>query len=410
MLLVTLGGVRADHTSAYLYIRPTTSWPTDGAQRALGRALALDDLADDGVRFARAWAPAESSLSSLKALFTGRSTPFGEILMGLPEHYFTLAERFREASFDTAGFVSGQDLAAATPQGFDVFVHRPTDAEALRSAVGWLLERDFGDGRALFLWIHLDGPTPPWEPGSVPPATGTESGSLDYVRLHVDLEFEAQLETIDCATLFGEGRGRPVDLYDGEVAEMASRLRSFLLAYQTLGQTSALWDDTALVVAGLGGVELGLHRWASSLHSSSVRVPLIFHHPGSVPRARVLAELVELTDVAPTLLDWLGLEPAPAAPGEREGRSLVPLLTGRGARSFPTRPAATVGAGGEQSGSLRDERWTLVWRKPRSGLEQVRLYDRGRDPLELLDVAEHHRDRARRMRNELVRILTRVEP
>jgi arylsulfatase A-like enzyme len=170
-----------------------------------------------------------------------------------------------------------------------------------------------------------------------------------------------------------------------------------------------VWDDTALVVAGTGGVELGEHRWAGPLHSSSARVPLIFHHPGSVPGTRVLDDVVELTDVAPTLLDWLGLEPAPSGTRGRQGRSLVPLLTNTGAAALPSRPAAMVGAAGEQSGSLRDGRWTLVWRKPRSGEEEVRLYDRGRDPLELLDVRAHHPDRARRMRNELLRILTEVD-
>ena len=410
MVLVTLGGVRADHTSAFMYHRPTTAWPVDGAQRALGRALALDDLADEGVRLASAWSPAASPLSALKALFTGRGTPFGEILTGLPEHQFTLAERFRQAGFETVAFVTGGDLAAAVPQGFDVFVHRATDFDALRWAVRWLVERDFGDGRPLFLWIHLDGPTPPFDPGLTPPAPGPETGSLDCVRLFLDPDFAAGLGAVDFATRFGAGLRRPVDLYDGEVAELASRLRCFLLAYRALGQTSALWDDTALVVAGTGGVELGEHRWAGPLHSSSARIPLIFHHSGSVPGARVLDEVVELTDVAPTLLDWLGLEPAPGRPGARVGRSLVPLLAGDGAARFPTRSAATVGSAGEQSGSLRDERWTLVWRKPRSGEEEVRLYDRGRDPLELIDVRAHQPDRARRMRNELVWTLTQVEP
>jgi arylsulfatase A-like enzyme len=54
-----------------------------------------------------------------------------------------------------------------------------------------------------------------------------------------------------------------------------------------------------------------------------VRVPLILAGPG-VPAGAVVRTPVSLIDVAPTLLDLLGLPPAPAF----EGRSLVPLLHG----------------------------------------------------------------------------------
>jgi hypothetical protein len=414
LLLVTFAGVRADHTSALGYARPTTDWPTDGAQRALGNALAFDELAAGGLACAEAWSPAEDQLSALKALLTGRPTPFGEVLTGLDEGESTLAERLGDAGYLTAAFVSGTPLArvGGFEQGFEHFVHRETDADALAWAVRWLFELDLGAGRPLFLWIHLAGAEPPWEPGRAPPLPGPVTSAIDYVGLFLDEAGAAALPAVDYAELYPRSPGAPapgapgapppvVDRYDGEVAELASRLRSFLLAYRTLGRPSALFEDTALVLAGITGVELGEHGWSSSLFAPGLRVPLVFNHPHTVPGRRITATPVGLEDVAPTVLDWLGAAEAPAV-RHRRGRSLAPLLAGTGAPE--DRLVVSVGRGGEQRASLRDGRYTLVWANV-EGSESWQLFDRGLDPLELCDIAGEHAKLATKLRNQLVWLL-----
>jgi arylsulfatase A-like enzyme len=62
----------------------------------------------------------------------------------------------------------------------------------------------------------------------------------------------------------------------------------------------------------------------TNLYNETVRVPLIVVAPG-VEGGQRIEQNVSLVDVAPTLLDLLGL---PAEP-RFEGRSLVPLLGGR---------------------------------------------------------------------------------
>ena len=52
VILITVEGFRADHSSAYLYERETTSLDFDESYIAAGRALAIDDLAAGGVMFA----------------------------------------------------------------------------------------------------------------------------------------------------------------------------------------------------------------------------------------------------------------------------------------------------------------------------------------------------------------------
>jgi arylsulfatase A-like enzyme len=58
---------------------------------------------------------------------------------------------------------------------------------------------------------------------------------------------------------------------------------------------------------------------------ASVHVPFLIRYPGRVAPG-VRRELVEMVDVAPTLLEFCGLP----APKECQGRSLAPLLTGTG--------------------------------------------------------------------------------
>ena len=159
------------------------------------------------------------------------------------------------------------------------------------------------------------------------------------------------------------------------------------------------------MVAGLGGTELGEHGWADSLYAPYVRVPLIFHHPATVPGRRYSASLISLEDLAPTALHWLRLEGPPEA-HRRRGRSLVRLLEDNQAPE--PRSAVCVGRDGVQCASFRDGRYTLVWTNTPEG-ELTELYDRGLDPLELRDLAVWRPQLVQKLRNELVWLLTEVE-
>ncbi|TVR53473.1 MAG: DUF4976 domain-containing protein, partial [Puniceicoccaceae bacterium] len=60
------------------------------------------------------------------------------------------------------------------------------------------------------------------------------------------------------------------------------------------------------------------------LYEGALRVPLVLHFPGVLPAGRRISDLVELTDLAPTLLDYCGLPKDPSM----QGRSLRPLIEG----------------------------------------------------------------------------------
>ncbi|MFN8641707.1 MAG: sulfatase-like hydrolase/transferase [Candidatus Binatia bacterium] len=83
-------------------------------------------------------------------------------------------------------------------------------------------------------------------------------------------------------------------------------------------------EHTLLIVTADHGEELlehGMFGHGFNLFNTTVHVPLVVAGPG-IPAGRVVDQNVSLVDLAPTILDLVGLPP------ERRfgGRSLVPLL------------------------------------------------------------------------------------
>ncbi|MGV3652256.1 MAG: sulfatase, partial [Devosia sp.] len=110
------------------------------------------------------------------------------------------------------------------------------------------------------------------------------------------------------------------DLIDRQVGRM-------LEALEQTGQR----ENTIVVFMSDHGELLGDHGIylkGPFFYEPAVRVPLVFHAPGRIPPQSVEG-LVELVDVAPTLLEAVGIAPHPGM----QGRSLWPGLSAGTARS-----------------------------------------------------------------------------
>jgi arylsulfatase A-like enzyme len=392
VVLVTIGGLRADRMSCYGHRRPTTDLPSDPEARAEHRAMGLDDLASAGVLFRSAFAPSTSTVASLASLMTGLS-PLASGVTGdgacLPEEVASLPELLAARGFETCAFVTSPalDLERALGRGFARFEVAATDEATLAAAARWA-ERDFGAGRRCFLWLHLGGVEPPWRThpaGRFAAAGGPEAeGPALAARLERALRGEAPLDAADAR--------RACDLYDDALHRTAVGLAWFLRAafdYRSgRAEASETWARTALVVASPRGVELpadGALGHDGALCDEVLRVPLLLRHPDSLTGERVSAEVVELADVAPTVLDWIGVEP----PAALRGRSLLARLD---ARARPrSGPPPAVASPGEGVLAVRTARWRLVWNpaaEPRAGVAPgVALRDLELDPRERSDVA-----------------------
>ncbi len=388
LLLITVEGMRADHCSAYLYYRDTTASPSAAERTPEERPLALDDLAQAGVLFTQAFAPTGRPLDSLAALLTGReegpTLPPGTPI-DLGERH-TLAEGFALAGMETVAFVTRPEpLPAALGRGFERLEVSPDDWETARRAVEYFAERDWGNGRGLFLWLHLAQPAPPYWP------VAPENVRLarDYTRLFTDEDYggERDGEKLWARAAAGEKLGPEelrylTDLYDGELALNSHLLTSLVDFLRYSGVTSGAWDRTVTIVAGVSGAELGERAGlgpGESLHDSSLRIPLLLHHPDSLTGRRIFAEPVALVDLAFTITDWFRLDQGPA--GEA---SLLSITDSYIPRSFPSRPV--LAGDGRGSLSLRTNDWRLI--VDRGG--EVELYRVQRMQELSGDVAEEH--------------------
>lgn len=95
-----------------------------------------------------------------------------------------------------------------------------------------------------------------------------------------------------------------------------------------------LRENTLVVFTSDNGMCMGHHgvfgkgnaTFPLNLFEESVKVPAIFSRPGAIPAGRVSRDLLSHYDVAPTLLDYLGLPPLPG--NNLPGRSFAGLLRG----------------------------------------------------------------------------------
>jgi len=137
-----------------------------------------------------------------------------------------------------------------------------------------------------------------------------------------------------------------------------------------------------------------------SVYQEEIEVPLILSLPGVIPAGRRSNMPVELVDLAPTILDLVGVD----TPDVLQGRSLLPeMLAGPApdeapASQFATSNVVFVGARGRMrtthtQDSIRLGRWKLhrrTKRLRRVPIDEWELYDLERDPEEVLDLWPTH--------------------
>ncbi|MEM7584512.1 MAG: sulfatase-like hydrolase/transferase [Acidobacteriota bacterium] len=298
--MVTFDTTRADHIACYGH---------DGV-----RTPTIDGLAEEGVLFEQAITPIPITLPSHSSLMTGK-VPFvhgvrDNGLFALGEEQTTLAEILRKGQFRTAAAVASFPLTSefGIDQGFELFDDRVTGRyEDLYGERVFPKDRFFFDERKagrvneavlpwleehhaepFFLWAHYFDPHEPHEP---PPP-------YDQLYAH--------------------------DPYLGEIAYADESLGTLLAELKRLG----VYDRTLIVFTSDHGEGRGEHNEATHSHllyESTLRVPLVIRVPGGLAGERV-TQRVGIIDVLPTVLDLLNLP----EPEGIQGRSLLPLLEGRG--------------------------------------------------------------------------------
>jgi arylsulfatase A-like enzyme len=403
VLVVTLDTTRADRFGAYGNPRVQTK--------------AFDGLAAEGALFLAASAVAPVTGPSHASMFSGRGPwDHGVLLNGVPvpADHPLLAELLQARGWSTAAFVSAYVLDGRNgfARGFGVYddafgwlpgadallparlvamARRHADPDAVLDrrgadtvdrALGWL---EAHRGGAWFLWVHLFDPHGPYAP---PPPYDTlyyqgdahdpANTSMKAVK-NVAPYLLGSLEGVtDLAYVLAQ--------YDGEVSYADAQIARLLSAIDA--------KNTLVAVIADHGESLGEHDvWfnhGDDIHETSVHVPFALRWPGRVPVARVETP-VEGTDLAPTLLDLVGVP----VPEGMTGRSAVPAMEGRGGRAMAhamcfDRPANQAA---RAAGRITGPKYRIAGlRGPSSRYVQREVdgtatyYDLSADPLGVTDV------------------------
>ncbi|MBV9498212.1 MAG: sulfatase-like hydrolase/transferase, partial [Acidobacteriaceae bacterium] len=349
VILISVDTLRADHLSCY----DTGRRPTPH----------IDALARHGSLFSQVGSPFPLTLPSHASMFTS-TYPFtnGVEDNGVPlkSGAVTIATVLKSAGYRTGAFVASfvLDRRFGLNRGFDVYdgpidVHSTTTALVERkrpgakvadAALHWL---DANSSVPFFLFLHLYDLHLPYDLPQDPSLRHGETG------------------------------------YSAELAYEDRVLGDFLAALNR----RKLLDKALIVFTSDHGEGLGEHGESTHgyfIYQSTVRVPLIIHWPPEFSRAMSerIDEPASLLDVAPTILDVIGI---PRPPSMR-GRSLISGSNDREIYSESLYARNHFGCAPLRS--LRVGRYKYI-ESPKP-----ELYDLVSDPNEARNLYDQHRSRA----------------
>lgn len=178
----------------------------------------------------------------------------------------------------------------------------------------------------------------------------------------------------------------PIAQYDAEIAYLDATLGALFTRLDELGLTG----ETLLVINADHGECLDEHDcWFDhhGLYDQNLHVPLILRLPGVVPAGQRLDGFIRQYDLAPTILDLLGLGRL-AAENQMDGVSFLPQLRSGSPAGTCDELFVTENSWMKKRG-VRTHRWKLILAHEPDfhGKPPVELYDLAADPGELVNLA-----------------------
>jgi arylsulfatase A-like enzyme len=351
LVLVTVDTLRADHLGAYGYDRATSPF--------------IDALTREAVVFDSVIAQSSWTKTSMASMLTSTYPETNGVRATdeqLPRELVTLTEALRRAGYFTIGVQTNPwvhprfNLAAGFAE-YHLLPGPPSAATVHQVAIDALRRR----GRSpVFVYLHYMDVHHPYDP---PPSYRT----------------------------FGE---RPQDLYDGALRYLDDQLAEFHATLERLG----MLENTIFVVTSDHGEEFGEHggRYhGTTLHREQIEVPWIVSWRKRVPVGRRPGAVRNL-DVAPTLLDLVGVTP----PTTFQGRSLRRRILEPGGDAEASPPwfsqvGLNEGARDRDLLAVGAEGWRYMMDR-RSDWQA--LYDAAKDPAERDDRSAERPDVTSRLR------------
>ncbi len=371
VILISIDTLRADHLSCYGF-------------RKL-RTPNVDSLASGGTVFTQISSLVPLTLPSHVSLLTS-AYPFCHDVRDngepLQTGVVTLASLLKARGYRTAAFVGSYvlDKRFGLNSGFDVYdspfgLHRTKKIETsevqrygeavVQAATHWIEENS---QNPLFVFLHLYDLHKPY---TLPPPLRKQFPEPNY---------DTQLDYVD---------------------QVIGGFSDFLKKVH-------LWDRSLIVFTSDHGEGLGDHGESTHgyfIYQSTLRVPLILHWPlGPSSRPTRIDQPASLLDVAPTILQFLGVQ----RPPEFQGRGLMALLNPKGAHEDKEIYSESFFAhnhfGCSALRSLRLGQYKMI------DAPQPELYDLEKDPDEKRNLYTRERALGLALRQRLQRLQPRPQP
>ena len=394
VIWISFDSVRADHCSFEGYARDTTPQ--------------LDAVAKRGVRFSKCIAQAPYTLPSYASMLTSRyvaelavqeqrdekdKAKVLGIAPGPSESDAMVSEALRGAGYRTGAFVqSWISKPLGFDQGWDVFRHRQETLKEKMPEVLRFVEEN--RDRKFFAFIYTTDTHYPF--------LHAHERKYLYGRYASDFDF-----TLDAIHAVREGKLQPsaedlanaMALYDEGLHWTDADLAPLFALLERTG----LREKTIIVFNADHGEEFDEHGVIShgqTYYDGVVRTPLVIAAPNVPAAGTAVTELVQNLDIAPTLLEMVGVE----RPAGWSGRSLAWALAGKPSPAASSPPAAfSEGAWTFWIGSVQqgDRKFILVTPQDRM------LFDLANDPAETKNLAmeESGRDSVRTLYHVLMKHL-----
>ncbi len=403
VILISLDTVRADHLSCYGYHRNTTP--------------GIDRIAGECVFFSGASTPISHTMPAHTSLFTSRYPREHKALYNgwkYREKFPLLAESMKAAGFNTGAIVASGILKSrrGLNKGFNFYEDefeasrfresrqegkkfRKTADEVVDRAIEWLKGQDHKV--PVFLFLHFFD----------------AHDEYDFTPEKYKLMFPTDPELVSIMQRRGQD-SMYIDLinqYDGSIRFIDDEL---LRLWESLKQAD-IYDNALIIITSDHGEGLGEHDWYKHglyVYEEQMHVPLIIRFPKSEHAGKSIDAMVNLVDIAPTILDFCGLPPLP----DLRGYSLLPVVKGGKDRVrkyqfyerrwYPEENQKRIQnwAPGEKRG-IRDERWKYIF----ASMDDDELFDLEKDPHELDNIISRHPEMAGALREQLDKYVGMVE-
>ncbi len=337
VLLITLDTVRAQSLSLYGYQRKTTPQ--------------LERLAQQGVKFDRAFATAPWTLPSHASMFTGHyphelSTDF---LKPLNDAKTTLAESLSRHGYLTAGFVantyycgyehglargflhyedytvSWEELALSASLlrallhnarlrqwlGYQQVLTRKSAADINQEFLAWLNHSPQPEQRPFFAFLnYFDAHEPYLPPAPYDAAFTSAPCKTDWPYVHtLRTAWIEKRERMSAAQ-----HQAALDAYDSSIAYLDQQLGKLFDELQRQGR---LKNTLVIITSDHGEAfgEHGHHGHSDNLYLPLLQVPLMISFPARIPMPQTVSSPVSLRDLPATVMDLLNLGSASPFPG-----------------------------------------------------------------------------------------------